>query len=281
MGFTLIKGTFHADGYSPDGDTLRFRADDPIHWLSLRGRPVEVNGRAHASLRFEGIDALETHYGGSHQPLQLAEAARDRLLELAGIRNIVWGGRNVAASDDGTRGYILTRATDVYRRAIAFVYGGDTTEPDGADIYLDGPRLRDSFNWQLTHEGLVYPTFYTTLFHDLRAELATAVQAARGAGRGVWAHDRTTTGLTVATVADLETGGYILPKLFRRLHALLGEGRPVAELRAWLDEPERREEILILATAHTQHFDDIVAVDAATGTVRLTLAPEAVAFRPK
>jgi len=29
MSFTLIKGTFHVIGYSPDGDSIRFNAKDP------------------------------------------------------------------------------------------------------------------------------------------------------------------------------------------------------------------------------------------------------------
>ena len=128
-------------------------------------------------------------------------------------------------------------------------------------MFVDEAMLRGSFNWQLAREGLVYPTFYTSLFFDLRNELAAAVAAARAEAKGVWPQDLTSTGIAVTTIAALETGGFILPKLFRRLHTLLSDGRPVDDLPAFLDEPERREEVLILDTAHTQHFDDIVAVD--------------------
>ncbi len=38
MPFYLIKGTFHIEGYSPDGDSVRFRADNKEHWAKLSGR---------------------------------------------------------------------------------------------------------------------------------------------------------------------------------------------------------------------------------------------------
>jgi len=62
MAFFLIKGTFHVKGYSPDGDSIRFRARNPDNWKKLSGPAVALNARGHAQLRIEAIDALETHY---------------------------------------------------------------------------------------------------------------------------------------------------------------------------------------------------------------------------
>ena len=70
MPFLVIKGTFHIVGYSPDGDSVRFRADNKEHWAKLSGRPAELNAKDHAQLRFEAIDTLETHY------LNMAPASR-------------------------------------------------------------------------------------------------------------------------------------------------------------------------------------------------------------
>ena len=38
MPFNLIKGTFHVVGYSPDGDSIRFRAEDLQNWDCLTAR---------------------------------------------------------------------------------------------------------------------------------------------------------------------------------------------------------------------------------------------------
>jgi hypothetical protein len=81
MPFVLIKGTFHVEGYSPDGDSVRFEGDNKEHWAKLSGRPVVLNAKDHAQLRFEAIDTLETHYLNMHQPLELATGALESLLE--------------------------------------------------------------------------------------------------------------------------------------------------------------------------------------------------------
>ena len=60
MSFNLIKGTFHVKGYSPDGDSIRFRAKDPTNWKKLSGPAVGLNALGHAQLRIEAMDALET-----------------------------------------------------------------------------------------------------------------------------------------------------------------------------------------------------------------------------
>ena len=55
MAFFLIKGTFHVKGYSPDGDSIRFRARNPDNWKKLSGPAAESNARGHAQLRVEGV----------------------------------------------------------------------------------------------------------------------------------------------------------------------------------------------------------------------------------
>src|SRR5262249_12874659 len=82
------KGTFHVVGYSPDGDSVRFQADDRGNWELLDGPPVQLNARGHAQLRVEAIDTLETHYQGHHQPLQLANDALHCLLDELGIKEV-------------------------------------------------------------------------------------------------------------------------------------------------------------------------------------------------
>ena len=59
MGFTLIKGAFHLDAGDPDGDSVRFKADDDRQFESLRGRRVEFKTDGTVQLRYEGIDTIE------------------------------------------------------------------------------------------------------------------------------------------------------------------------------------------------------------------------------
>jgi len=124
MGFILIKGTYHIKEYSPDGDSIRFKADTTTQWNKLQGRKVILNSKDHAQLRIEAIDTLETHYVGQHQPLDLANKAMEKLLEQIGITNIKWNDKHteVVEANDGVAGYILARKADQFGRPIAFVF---------------------------------------------------------------------------------------------------------------------------------------------------------------
>lgn len=63
MPFILIKGRFKPGAGTPDGDSVRFLADDLKLWDRLEGKPVElgkgVTTKDTVQLRFEGIDAIE------------------------------------------------------------------------------------------------------------------------------------------------------------------------------------------------------------------------------
>jgi hypothetical protein len=69
MKYLLIKGSLHVVGYSPDGDSMMFKAADPALWDGLENdnkdtfteKLTKENGAV--QLRLEGIDALETHFG--------------------------------------------------------------------------------------------------------------------------------------------------------------------------------------------------------------------------
>lgn len=95
MPFILIKGTFHVTGYSPDGDSIRFKAKQKANWKKLGGKIIDPNDKGHVQLRVEGIDSLETHYkkAGYHQPKDLAYAAGDKLMSILGIKNVQWSSK--------------------------------------------------------------------------------------------------------------------------------------------------------------------------------------------
>ena len=198
MAFVLIKGTFHVKGYSPDGDSIRFRAKNSDNWKKLSGPAVELNARGHAQLRIEAVDALETHYQGYHQPLKLAKAAGRYLLSYLGIHEVVWdeSQTRVIKAEDGTEGYILARSTEANRRPVAFVFAGGIEERDGSLINLDESILKKSLNYGLIARGLAYPTYYNGLFSDLRLPLTRAMAHARAEGKGIWPYDVTTKGFS-------------------------------------------------------------------------------------
>ena len=67
MPFTLIKGSFEPNLGRPDGDSIRFVADDttPIFRLRRRGRPPKINqSNGSIQLRYEGIDTIS--FEGAH-----------------------------------------------------------------------------------------------------------------------------------------------------------------------------------------------------------------------
>lgn len=126
MTFTLIKGHYYIVGYSPDGDSLKFKADDPALWDRLasdnQARLVEnlAADNGIVMLRLQGVDAFETHYspenppapadlkkaasktlkkpeaGEYKQPKYIALQATNYLLGLLGIESVAWKswGRN-------------------------------------------------------------------------------------------------------------------------------------------------------------------------------------------
>jgi hypothetical protein len=285
MPFKVITGTFHVAGYSPDGDSIRFKADNVSHLFSLDGPDPGLNVRGHAQLRIEAIDSLETHFnvqsGASvQQPDALANAATDLLLQYLGITNVVWNSAHtsVVSANDGTRGYILSRSVEKNRRPVAFVYAGDPPAPDGTDFRLEVDFLRRSYNHLALSEGVAYATYYWGLFHDLRDEMTAAVDAARAARRGLYQDDVTSTGFTVQTIGDLTDTHVIMPKLFRRLVEYVSSTGSAVGFKEALAESQ--EPVLEIATANFTHFDTFIEQAAGSNRVRLTVQPEALVFDP-
>ena len=121
MTFTIIEGTYHVVGYSPDADSVRFAAHNPQNWNKLDSENLDKlhtnfkKDKGVITLRFQGIDALETHYSpprpqppkeiaskikksaleapksGNHkQPEQLGQEATDVLLKMMGVTDAKW-----------------------------------------------------------------------------------------------------------------------------------------------------------------------------------------------
>ena len=279
MSFTLIKGTFHVLGYSPDGDSIRFKAKDSTLWKKLSGPAVELNARGHAQLRIEAVDALETHYQGVCQPEQPARAATSYLLSQLEINEVVWDETHstVIKAQDGTDGFILARSTESNRRPVAFVFAGETEEKDGAEITLNESILLESYNYHLLAQGLAYPMYYNGLFSDLRLPLTEAVTKARTEGKGLWPYDKTTRGFSVSSLTAITKEVAILPKLFRRIVDYMGEGGKIDGFKEHLQKG--CEPLVRIQQVHFTRLDAIV--DVRGEKVRLAELPENLIFMDK
>ena len=159
---------------------MKFQPDTPtlVDTLPRRsGHLAQSNSRG-ISVRLEAIDALETHFDNDHQELAGANAARDALLTQLGFTGVTFfpdAPNNVDHADqDSVRGHVLSNGIDANGRMIGFIYPGDPAEPDGAQVFLDNPRVDTSINAALLTAGLVYPAFYDTLPADLRARTPPA-----------------------------------------------------------------------------------------------------------
>lgn len=261
MPFTLIKGRFKPTVGTPDGDSVRFLADDVGLWERLEGEPVDLgtssDTRGTAQLRFEGIDAIEK---AATEPL--ATEARDSMLSLIGFDE---------AGEPEPRGFVLARMTDDRSgRPIAFAFAGETTRPDGSEVFLEGPMLRDSVNYRQMQASFAYPLYYNTLFADLREEFSQALAAAKDDGVGYWPHEVTTTGVTVTSHDDLATIPPIWPKLWRRLDEYLRKESSLVGFKAFLEERDERVDILSLMDE--RGLQDLVEVQG--DTVRMIEPPE-------
>jgi endonuclease YncB( thermonuclease family) len=272
MPLNLIKGQYRVVHSEPDGDSVHFIPDNPAAFTSLHINAHLGSGGA-AQLRLDAIDALETHYtppahGAKtmHQPLELAHAAGARLLGLLGFTDVVRDAETVtSATPDAIPGYILTRFADKYGRPVALAYAGATDQADLAQVFTDAGLLHGSVNYQLLAEGLVYPTFYSQLYPDLRAELTAAAGTARDAKEGVWASDATTSGATITAVTDLTDQLVILPKLFRRLAEYFALSPGSASLDGFAAfMSSHNDRLYVISEAHATGFDNVVTVDGQT-----------------
>jgi endonuclease YncB( thermonuclease family) len=291
MPFLVIEGTYrlvgrtaagNASGFEPDGDSMQFKPTNPALLGQLRrtGSAARLTSIGSTQLRFEGIDALELHFAGSHQPRPLADDARDFLTGKLAMNPVTYRAPDLTrvlppVAHDATAGFILSRALEEHGRPVSFAFVGPPPAPDGTRIELDAALLRKSLNYAVLAAGDAYPLFYDTLFADLRAVLTKAAERARERGRGLWALDRSQLGLTVTDQAALEREAVVFPKLFRRLTEFLREqAGPLDQFLPWL--AAKREQVLDLTTSGFTHFDDVVSVES--GAVRLTRRPEQLVF---
>jgi len=218
--YKVIAGTFHIKGFQPDGDSIRFQANNQTNWDFFTWETTADKATKKKQLRVEAIDALETHYNGYHQPRAFALAALESMLDLLQITTVTYSlsMTQVVDANDGKAGFIASATTDPFGRAVSYVFPKDTKLTDGAVVESETLPVEDSINFQLAREGLVYPTFYTTTDRVIAEKIRSVVARARQTKRGIWSIDRTPD-FTLLDIRTLQEDNLIMPKLFRRLVA--------------------------------------------------------------
>jgi endonuclease YncB( thermonuclease family) len=264
MSFTLIKGAFFWGTGTPDGDSVRFKADVDQLFDRLAGKATEFKSNGTVQLRYEGIDALEKQ---AIEPFA-SDATAANIAFLAGN----------SAGQNSARGYILSRQNDGNRRPVCFVFTGDTQEADGASVFLTGTQVEKSVNYQMLEAGYAYPMFYETLFMELREPLTEAFLGARRAQLGIHAMDASLAGVTLNSRADLKTIPPIYPKLWRRLEEYL-RNHPNASGFAEFLKNRRKEKLHTLSDSRFNiSFDNVVENEG--NQVRLLYEPYDMVFKP-
>jgi hypothetical protein len=171
MPFFIIRGSFHlvgqtskgaASGFQPDGDSMQFKPDDPslLDRLDQIAQPYRLSSIGSTQLRFEGIDALELHFEGHHQPLALCRR-RARLAHRAARHE---PGALQAASEHHRRAAGAPRrharlhplASAGSARPAGLVQG-DPTGNDGDEVRLESQLLKKSLNFKSIASGNSYP----------------------------------------------------------------------------------------------------------------------------
>jgi endonuclease YncB( thermonuclease family) len=265
MRYHIIKGRFHVKGYSPDGDSIRFQADND-------------HNNPKKQLRFEAIDALETHYEESHQPRSFGVAALEVLLSQLGITNVVYNLAlsSICEANDNSVGFIASRYLDTYDRPVSLVFPGDCGLTDGKEVELDQIPMDKNINLKMLSLGLVYPTFYSEMEDALMKIFSDATRQCRAGLTGLWALDRTRN-FTLWNISTVSDDVVILPKLFRRLTTFFKEKSDFTQLPAYL--AGTGDKVLVASTGEKTTLAKLLRIK--DRTVGLPYDPEDLVFDPK
>jgi len=219
-------------------------------------------------VRYEGIDALETHFNGTHQDLTFANAARDQNLALLGFTNVRFfaDSLNVVQSVDQNPlpGYVIADGIEANGRLLGLVFAGTTNRVDGQGVFVDQTILDQSVNAKLVSAGLVYVEPYDSMPISLVQHLRTVVHAVRNANKGLWPYENVTTDWAAPIQSLANAESFVMwPKLFRRLASYFDEGHVgLGQFDTWMrDDPVHRDDTLRLPDGENGNMHDIYLID--------------------
>ncbi len=216
--YCAVHGTINVIGKEPDGDSVRFKPLDVKDFSEISNSfKLRPNKEGTIQLRFENIDAPETHYGHDAQPL--GAESRDKLLELIGFKSFKKDKTNlnkiVETKPVEIAATVLTKAADSYGRPISYVLIGHKYQ-SGEWTTIDSKTLRTSLNYKMVELGFAYPLFYNSNPKTHRKLFRAAAIAARTKDLGVWKTDESEL-FVLETIDSVKVGGQLIfPKLFRR-----------------------------------------------------------------
>jgi endonuclease YncB( thermonuclease family) len=264
--YRVIFGEFVIIGKQPDGDSVRFKADNSSLLAKLKNASrLKESKDGTVQLRFEGIDAPELHYGGTLQPM--GRESRDKLLEWMGFRNVGYQNLTVnRSSPERVRGAILSTMIERNGRPVAYALGQAeaTGLKDGSSIAVDDTRLRLTLNALSLEKGMSYFTVYNSMPEAQIKTFKTLAAKARAAKLGIWARDKTSE-FTLENAGSInESGQLILPKLFRRATDYLSakrKNKTNAGFKNWLIESRDTaysQDGLLLERGNKKRLSDLI-----------------------
>jgi endonuclease YncB( thermonuclease family) len=293
--YSVITGRFWihypdipGQGPEPDGDTVRFEPNDPMMLEDLprfSGRPPDLNARGNIAVRYEGIDALETHFKEAHQDLAFANAARDRNLALLGFRDVAFSesNPNKVASVQGNpaEGFVIANGIEANGRLLGLVYTGGPPAADGDKVFVDEVLFDGSLNARLVAEGHAYVEPYDTMPMALVRHARGIVKAARAAGKGLFAVEDVAVGRSTQ-IQDLATLKTLVlwPKLFRRLTSYFAEGHVgLGGFDAWIRRDRiHQDDTLRLPDGEKGNMHDAYRIEG--DRLELVFEPEDLLIAP-
>jgi endonuclease YncB( thermonuclease family) len=291
MPYRLVKGEYQVAGAQPDGDSVRFRPNNPDLLKGFPQGDAKITQRGPtkgtSQLRMEGLDALELHYltPADHQEIKAARRARDILLfDMLGFQDVQFNANETATSSvpQTISGYILTNGLDDTRsrRPVAFLFTGSTNRTDGSNVFATQPMLSDSVNARLLAVGEAYPLYYNNLPADLRDFLTDLVTQARADDKGVWPADKSLKGIKATSKEDLKKRVFF-PKLYRRLKDYFEKtgASSLSGFDAWVrsDPVNRDDTVWIIPIRELRHLHSTYKVSG--NRIKMLYQPEDLVFR--
>lgn len=203
--------------------------------------PADLKGKTSVTLK-------EPPYMSLSQPALMAKGAAEYFMKFLGITEVKWrnsprgsyisearmtvGSASAVVKEkgkDGVPGFIVTGDIEKNGRPISWVFPGDISIKDGSVVSTDQlAEIADkSANYELVRSGMIYPLYYMTLAGKLRRKLDAAVQEAQANAtrmisssqtmQNIWHLDRSTSGVTMATLKAITDDNVVYPDLFRRI----------------------------------------------------------------